>query len=110
MKKYILMIQFVFGARVPIIPEPEGGLHWLQDENFDEAMGSVSKAFVKFCTNWSSKCMDIDSVWKEVAKIFRFEDDFIMGQVDCSMSKSTCNENEVRGYPSLLWIQEGIVV
>ncbi len=33
-----------------------------------------------------------------------------MGQVDCSMSKSTCNENEVRSYPSLLFLQDGIVV
>ncbi|OXA61575.1 thioredoxin domain-containing protein 5 [Folsomia candida] len=102
--------EFVFGARVPMIPEPDGGLHWLQDENFDEAMGSVSKAFVKFCTPWSSKCMDLDPIWKEIAKHFRFEDDFILGQVDCSMSKSTCNENEVRGYPTLLWLQDGIVV
>jgi thioredoxin domain-containing protein 5 len=95
---------------VPSIPEPDGGLHTLQDENFDEAMGSVSRAFVKFCTPWSSKCMDLEPVWKEVAKHLRFEDDFLMGIVDCSMSKSTCNENEVRGYPSLLWIQEGLVV
>jgi len=102
--------EFIYGARVPMIPEPDGGLHWLQDENFDEAIGSVTKAFVKFCTPWSSKCMDLEPVWKEVAKHFRFEDDFLIGQVDCSMSKSTCNENEVRGYPSLLWIQEGIVV
>jgi thioredoxin domain-containing protein 5 len=44
-----------------------------------------------------------------VAKEFRFEDDFIIGSVDCTMSKSTCNENEVRGYPSLLWLQDGVV-
>lgn len=93
-----------------MIPEPDGGLHWLQDENFEEAIASTTKAFIKFCTPWSSKCMDMEPIWKEVAKHFRFEDDFLMGVVDCSMSKSTCNENEVRGYPSLLWLQDGIVV
>ncbi len=30
----------IFGGRISTIPEPDGGLHWLQDENFDEAMGS----------------------------------------------------------------------
>ncbi|ODM87015.1 Thioredoxin domain-containing protein 5 [Orchesella cincta] len=101
--------EFIYGARVPAIPEPEWGLHKLQDESFNDAMNSVTRAFVSFCTPWSSKCMDLEPVWKEVAKEFRFEDDFIVGTVDCVMSKSTCNENEVRGYPSLLWLQDGVV-
>jgi len=101
--------QFILGARVAMIPEPEGGLHWLQDENFDEAIGSVTRAFIKFCTPWSSKCTDLVPIWKEVGKNFRFEDDFIFGQVDCSVSKTTCNENEVRGFPSLLWLKDGVV-
>lgn len=101
--------EFVYGARVEVIPEPNMGLHKLQDENFDEAVGAVTKAFIKFCTPWSSKCMDLEQIWTDVAKHFRFEDDFIMGTVDCTISKSTCNENEVRGYPSLLWLVDGIV-
>lgn len=102
--------EFIYGARVPLIPEPEWGLHKLQDESFNDAINTVTRAFVSFCTPWSSKCMDLEPVWKQLAKEFRFEDDFIIGTVDCTMSKSTCNENEVRGYPSLLWIQDGFPI
>lgn len=100
--------EFIYGARVPMIPEPEWGLHKLQDESFNDAMNTVTRAFISFCTPWSSKCMDLEPIWKQLAKEFRFEDDFIIGTVDCTMSKSTCNENEVRGYPSLLWLQDGV--
>ena len=103
-------MQFVWGARVSTMPEPVQGLHLLQDENFNDAVGSVVNAFVKFCTPWSSKCMDVEPIWAKLAKEFRYEDDLILASVDCSMSKTTCNENEVRGYPSLLWIKDGMLV
>jgi len=100
--------EFVYGARVTMIPEPKFGLHKLQDENFDEIVASGA-AFVNFCTPWSSKCMDLKPVFAALAKEYMFESDILFGEVDCSMHKTTCNENEVRGYPSLLWLVDGIV-
>ena len=54
--------------------------------------------------------MDLEPIWKKLAEEFQYAEDFLVGQVDCSMSKTTCNENEVRGYPSILWLNEGVIV
>jgi len=100
----------VYGARVDMIPEPTFGLHKLQDENFDEIVSNANgAAFVLFCTPWSSKCMDLKPIFQALAKEYMFETDILLGQVDCSMHKTTCNQNEVRSYPTLLWLVEGIV-
>lgn len=101
--------EFIYGARVKTIPEKEQGLHPLQDENFFDVVQN-GHAVINFCTPWSSRCMDLEPVWKQIGKEFQFQEDLIVGQVDCTMSKTTCNENEVRGYPSILWLTDGIVV
>jgi thioredoxin-like negative regulator of GroEL len=33
-----------------------------------------------------------------------------VGKVDCTVHRSVCNEFEVKGYPTLLWIEDGVKV
>jgi len=99
---------YVYGARVASPPPPMNGLNFLQDENFEDAVAN-GNAFINFCTPWSTKCMDLDPVWKALAKEFQYDDDVTFGMVDCTNHKKTCNDNEVRGYPSILWLVDGVV-
>jgi len=85
------------------------GLHTLQDENFDDVI-QTGNAFINFCAPWSTRCMELETVWMTLSMEFQYDDDIIFGQVDCTMHKSTCNEHEVRGYPSLLWFVDGVMV
>ncbi|CAG7833508.1 unnamed protein product [Allacma fusca] len=60
-------------------------------------------------SEYPTRCMDLEPIWKQIAEEFQYEEDLVVGVVDCTMSKTTCNENEVRGYPSILWLVEGVV-
>jgi len=96
----------VFGSRMAPPAPVIAGLHILLDENFDAAVES-GNAFINFCAPWSSRCIDLQKTWPDLAEHFQYDDDVTFGQLDCTMYKSKCNEHKVRGYPTLLWFVDG---
>ncbi|CAL8069711.1 unnamed protein product [Orchesella dallaii] len=100
----------IHGAQVAQPSDPVWGLHTLHDEIFLPAIYNVTRAFISFCTSWSSKCQAMNIVWRELANEARFVEDFIVGAVDCTDSKNTCRKYGVVGYPSFLWFHKGHAV
>ncbi|KAJ8961632.1 hypothetical protein NQ314_005884 [Rhamnusium bicolor] len=45
--------------------------------------------------------------WEQLAKSLEIENDISIGKVDCTQHRSVCNNFEVKGYPTLLWIEDG---
>ncbi|CAG7709971.1 unnamed protein product, partial [Allacma fusca] len=57
--------EFIYGARINMLPERQKGLFPLQDENFFDVVQS-GNAIINFCTPWSSRCMDLEPIWKQI--------------------------------------------
>lgn len=45
--------------------------------------------------------------WDELANSLEFDDTVSVSKIDCTLYRPICQDFEVKGYPTLLWIQDG---
>ncbi|XP_022904221.1 thioredoxin domain-containing protein 5 homolog [Onthophagus taurus] len=88
------------------IPQPLKGLVELTEDSFDKHIES-GKHFIKFYAPWCGHCQKLAPTWEELAKSLEFQPDVTIGKVDCTQYRSVCNQHEVKGYPTLLWFEDG---
>ncbi|KAL9880311.1 thioredoxin domain-containing protein pretaporter [Glossina fuscipes fuscipes] len=84
----------------------KGALVELTEDNFAKHVSSGNH-FVKFYAPWCSHCQRLAPTWEELAKSLENVDDVSIAKIDCTVYKSICQDFEVKGYPTLLWIDDG---
>ncbi|XP_043489531.1 thioredoxin domain-containing protein 5 homolog [Polistes fuscatus] len=90
----------------PSPPEPVNGLLELTEETFDFHIRK-GYHFVKFYAPWCGHCQKLAPTWEELANSLRNDDSVSISKVDCTLHRSVCEEFEIKGYPTLLWIEDG---
>ncbi|KRT83659.1 Thioredoxin [Oryctes borbonicus] len=90
----------------PQIPEPVHGVIELTEDTFYDHV-TDGKHFVKFYAPWCGHCQKLAPTWEELAQSLEFEEAVTICKIDCTQYRTLCNEFEVKGYPSLLWIEDG---
>ncbi|XP_047349367.1 thioredoxin domain-containing protein 5 homolog [Vespa velutina] len=90
----------------PSPPEPVNGLSELTEESFHS---HVEKGyhFIKFYAPWCGHCQKLAPTWEELANSLRNDDSVSISKVDCTSFRSICEEFDIKGYPTLLWIEDG---
>lgn len=88
------------------VPQPLQGLMELTDDNFDKHVSS-GKHFVKFYAPWCGHCQKLAPVWERLAESLEFEPEVTIAKIDCTQFRSICNNFDIKGYPTLLWLEEG---
>ncbi|XP_017088141.2 thioredoxin domain-containing protein 5 homolog [Drosophila bipectinata] len=68
---------------------------------------SQGNHFVKFFAPWCSHCQRLAPTWEELAKELVTEPAVTISKIDCTQFRSICQDFEVKGYPTLLWIEDG---
>ncbi|CAB3375681.1 Hypothetical predicted protein [Cloeon dipterum] len=65
------------------------------------------KHFVKFFAPWCGHCQKLAPTWEELAQSLDESLAVTVGKVDCTILRDVCIEFEVKGYPTMLWIEDG---
>uniref|UniRef100_A0A182R1Z7 Thioredoxin domain-containing protein n=1 Tax=Anopheles funestus TaxID=62324 RepID=A0A182R1Z7_ANOFN len=87
-------------------PAPVSPLTELTEDTFAKHVSS-GKHFVKFYAPWCGHCTKLAPTWEELARSLEHERDIRVSKIDCTQYRPICTDFEVKGYPTLLWIEDG---
>uniref|UniRef100_A0A0C9RNX6 Txndc5_0 protein n=1 Tax=Fopius arisanus TaxID=64838 RepID=A0A0C9RNX6_9HYME len=90
----------------PPVPEPVNGLVELTEDTFNKHVSSGSH-FVKFYAPWCGHCQKLAPTWDELAQSNSHHTLVSISKVDCTQYRSVCEQFDIKGYPTLLWIENG---
>ena len=88
------------------IPEPVKGMFELNGKTFRKATES-GNFFIKFYAPWCGHCQKLAPTWDKLAESLKDDKSVNIAKIDCTTSRDICSDFEVKGYPTLLWIQDG---
>ncbi|KAL0113883.1 hypothetical protein PUN28_011311 [Cardiocondyla obscurior] len=87
-------------------PEAVNGLLELTEDTFEKHVSS-GHHFVKFYAPWCGHCQKLAPTWDELANSLRNDDIVSISKIDCTQHRSVCSQFDIKGYPTLLWIEDG---
>jgi len=82
------------------------GLTVLSVASFKTTVGK-GDTFVKFYAPWCGHCIKLAPTWDQLAKVFEKDDEVKIAKIDCTEHQSVCQENDVKGYPTLAYFRNG---
>ena len=88
------------------VPKPVSALVELTEDTFPKHV-ATGKHFIKFYAPWCGHCQKLAPTWQDLAKTFEHDKDVSISKIDCTQYRPICTDFEVKGYPTLLWIEDG---
>ncbi|XP_050466550.1 thioredoxin domain-containing protein 5 homolog [Cataglyphis hispanica] len=97
---------FMIEDVAPSPPEAVNGLLELTEKTFEKHV-SFGHHFVKFYAPWCGHCQKLAPTWDKLANSLRNDDIVSISKIDCTQHRSICGQFDIKGYPTLLWIEDG---
>jgi thioredoxin domain-containing protein 5 len=88
-----------------VVPSPLKGLIELNDKNFGDFTAKGSW-FIKFYAPWCGHCQRLAPIWNDLATALEHDESVNIAKVDCTEYRPLCKDFDVKGYPTLLWIED----
>ena len=93
-------------AYVEGVINPQGISEVLDAEKFQaKVLNSRDGWFVKFYAPWCGHCQAMAPAWEELGK--EMEGKLNVGEVNCDANKRLCKDVGVKGYPTIIYFQNG---
>ncbi|KAI5820729.1 thioredoxin-like protein [Pyronema omphalodes] len=87
-------------------PNPTGESLPLDTERFTKLITTTRDAWlVKFYAPWCGHCQAMAPAWAELGKEMKGE--LNIGEVNCEAEKRLCKDLKIKGYPTILYFQNG---
>ncbi|KAJ3865039.1 protein disulfide isomerase [Lentinula novae-zelandiae] len=84
-------------------PNPSGSVLVLDESNFQSTI-EEGPVFVKFFAPWCGHCKKLAPTWKKLAQSMQHK--LTVAEVDCESHKALCKENNIGGFPTLVYIAD----
>lgn len=85
---------------------PDGDSIPLDAETFQKLVLTTRDGwFIKFYAPWCTHCQAMAPAWAELGRQMRGE--LNIGEVNCEIEKRLCKDVRLRGYPTILYFQNG---
>lgn len=88
------------------VPEKLDALNDLTEETFTDHIASGNH-FIKFYAPWCGHCQRLEPIWNELANSLEYDPSVSISRIDCTQYRPICQDFDVKGYPTLLWIVDG---
>ncbi|XP_023945988.2 thioredoxin domain-containing protein 5 homolog [Bicyclus anynana] len=89
-----------------VTPE-EGSVYEYGPDNFKRQIADMDGNFIMFYAPWCRHCTEFHPIWSELAELVNTKDSrFAIAQVDCTRHSKVCHENDITGYPTLLYFHK----
>ncbi|XP_053605167.1 thioredoxin domain-containing protein 5 homolog [Plodia interpunctella] len=89
-----------------VAPE-ENKVYEYDSNNFKQRIEEMDGNFILFYAPWCSHCTSFYPIWQELAELVNSKGSkFAIAQVDCTMHPKLCNDNDITGYPTLLYFHK----
>lgn len=89
--------------------EVSNGLWVLSAKSFTKHV-EKGDHFIKFYAPWCGHCQSLAPTFKDLAKEYEDSPKVKIGKLDCTQAGDICQNNQVRGYPTLHYIRDGKIV
>lgn len=77
----------------------------LTTDSFDNALSSNQHIMVEFYAPWCGHCKRLAPEYAQAATTLK--DEVVLAKVDCTVEKSVCDSQGVRGYPTVKFFNNG---
>ncbi|XP_038221752.1 thioredoxin domain-containing protein 5 homolog [Zerene cesonia] len=98
-------LAFVFMLSLPDHVAPvEGSVFEYDPEMFKLQIQEMDGNFIMFYAPWCRHCTEFEPIWTELGELINTEGSrFVIAQMDCTKYPKLCHENDITGYPTLLY-------
>ncbi|KAJ3010044.1 hypothetical protein HKX48_007603 [Thoreauomyces humboldtii] len=86
------------------VPNEEGAVVHLTDKTHAEMTGSGEPWLIMHHAPWCGHCKNLKPEFDQLAKDVKGQ--LNIGAVDCTVEKEICRKYRVRGYPTILYVEE----
>ncbi|XP_034828531.1 thioredoxin domain-containing protein 5 homolog isoform X2 [Maniola hyperantus] len=105
MYKYLL-IKFFLILPHYVAPE-ESAVYEYGPDNFKQQIEDMDGNFIMFYAPWCRHCTEFYPIWSELGELINTKDSkFAIAQVDCTKHFKLCQDNDITGYPTLLYFHK----
>ncbi|XP_045521292.1 thioredoxin domain-containing protein 5 homolog isoform X2 [Pieris brassicae] len=103
----LLLVSFFFISLIENVAPVAGSTYEYDADVFKLQIKELDGNFIMFYAPWCRHCTEFEPIWIELGELINTKDSqFAIAQVDCTKYHKLCHDNDITGYPTLLYFHK----